>query len=85
MFDLFRAFRGVPERKSGSGLLALSLGAAARWGGRDTTAPARTGVMQNAVAYACIAKIASAAASVDAWKPTPWTRRCALRNRSAIR
>ena len=24
MFDLFRAFRGVPERKSGSGLLALS-------------------------------------------------------------
>ena len=66
MFDLFRAFRGVPERKSGSGLLALSLGAAARWGGRDTTALARTGVMQNAVAYACIAKIASAAASV------PW-------------
>ena len=71
MFDVFRAFRGVPERKSGphfgqGGLLALSLGGAARWGGRDTTALARTGVMQNAVAYACIRKIASAAASV------PW-------------
>ena len=67
MFDLFRAFRGAPERKSGaSGLLALSLGGAARWGGRDTAALARTGVMQNAVAYACIRKIASAAASV------PW-------------
>jgi len=69
MFDIFRAFRGVPERKSGSqfgqaGLLALSLGGAARWGGRDTAALARTGVMQNAVAYACIRKIASAAASV---------------------
>ena len=67
MFDLLRAFRGAPERKSGSaGLLALSLGGAARWGGRDTTALARSGVMQNAVAYACITKIASAAASV------PW-------------
>jgi HK97 family phage portal protein len=71
MFDLFRSRRGAPERKSGpqshsGGLLALSLGGAARWGGRDTTALARTGVMQNAVAYACIRKIASAAASV------PW-------------
>jgi HK97 family phage portal protein len=67
MFDPFRGRRGAPERKSGSGsLLALSLGGAARWGGRDTAALARTGVMQNAVAYACIRKIASAAASV------PW-------------
>jgi HK97 family phage portal protein len=71
MFEFFRSLRGAPERKSGThfgqgGLLALSLGGAARWGGRDTVALARNGVMQNAVAYACIRKIASAAASV------PW-------------
>jgi HK97 family phage portal protein len=67
MLDLFRSFKGAPERKSGPpGLLALSLGGAARWGGRDTAALARNGVMQNAVAYACVRKIAAAAASV------PW-------------
>jgi HK97 family phage portal protein len=67
MLDLFRSFKGAPERKSGPpGLLALSLGGAARWGGRDTAALARNGVMRNAVAYACVRKIAAAAASV------PW-------------
>jgi HK97 family phage portal protein len=75
MFEFFRRARGAPERqigrqiehKSGHGsLLALSLGAAARWGGRDTASLARAGVMQNAIAYACVRKIASAAASV------PW-------------
>jgi HK97 family phage portal protein len=72
MFGFFRKAGGAPEveleRKSGlgGGLLALSLGAAARWGGRDTAALARSGVMQNAIAYACVRKIAAAAASV------PW-------------
>ncbi len=71
MFEFLRGFRGAPEKKSAphmgsGGLLALSLGGAARWGGRDTSALARTGVMGNAIAYACIRKIASAAASV------PW-------------
>ena len=72
MFGFFRKAGGAPEveleRKSGlgGGLLALSLGATARWGGRDTAALARSGVMQNAIAYACVRKIAAAAASV------PW-------------
>jgi phage portal protein BeeE len=67
MFGFFRKAGGAPEveleRKSGlgGGLLALSLGAAARWGGRDTAALARSGVMQNAIAYACVRKIAAAA------------------------
>ena len=39
MFEFLRRFGAAPERKSGSGgLLALSLGGTARWGGRDTTA-----------------------------------------------
>jgi len=67
MFELLRRFGGAPEKKSApGGLLALSLGGAARWGGRDTAALARSGVMANAIAYACIRKIAAAAASV------PW-------------
>jgi HK97 family phage portal protein len=67
MFEFLRRFGGAPEKKSApGGLLALSLGGAARWGGRDTAALARSGVMANAVAYACVRKIASAAASV------PW-------------
>jgi HK97 family phage portal protein len=72
MFEFFRKAGGAPEvkleRKSGAGggLLALSLGATARWGGRDTAALARSGVMRNAIAYACVRKIATAAASV------PW-------------
>ncbi len=73
MFEFFRKAGGAPERKSGFGtgfsansLLALNLGAAARWGGRDTAALARSGVMQNAIAYACVRKIAAASASV------PW-------------
>jgi len=67
MFEFLHRFGGAPEKKSApGGLLALSLGSAARWGGRDTAALVRNGVMQNAIAYACIRKIASAAASV------PW-------------
>ena len=65
MFEFFCGLRGAPERKPGPvGLLALNLCGAARWGGRDTVALARAGVIQNAIAYACIRKIASAAASV---------------------
>jgi len=64
MFEFFRA-RKAPEQKSGGvPLIALTLGGNSRWGGRDITALARCGVMQNAVAYACLRKIAAAAASV---------------------
>jgi HK97 family phage portal protein len=72
MFEFFRKAGGAPEvkleRKSGAGggLLALSLGTMARWGGRDTAALARSGVMRNAIAYACVRKIATASSSV------PW-------------
>jgi len=72
MRDFFRLFRHPPrapynEIKSaphGGGLFALSLGSEARWGARDAQALARIGVMQNAIAYACVRKIAGAAASV---------------------
>lgn len=60
-------FRKAPlEKKSGAPLIALSLQGRARWGGRDAASLARIGVMQNAIAYACVRKIAGAAASV------PW-------------
>jgi HK97 family phage portal protein len=62
MFEFFR--RRPPEQKSGQPLIALSLAGAARWSGRDTGALARIGMMQNAVAYACIRKISAAAASL---------------------
>jgi HK97 family phage portal protein len=64
MFEFFR--KSPPEKKSASPLIALSLQGGARWGGRDTASLARLGVMKNPVAYACVRKIASAAASV------PW-------------
>ena len=64
MFDFFR--KSPPEKKSASPLIALSLQGGARWGGRDTASLARLGVMKNPVAYACVRKIAAAAASV------PW-------------
>lgn len=64
MFDFFR--KPPLEKKSGAPLIALSLQGRARWGGRDSASLARIGVMQNAIAYACIRKIAAAAASV------PW-------------
>ncbi len=67
MRDFLRLFRQPPEIKSaphGGGLFALSLGAHARWGARDAKALARIGVMQNAIAYACVRKIAGAASSV---------------------
>jgi len=64
---MFEFFRKPPlEKKSGAPLVALSLQGRARWGGRDAASLARTGVMQNAIAYACVRKIAGAAASV------PW-------------
>src|SRR6185312_4806703 len=57
----------APEKKSGlSPLIALSLAGRARWGGRDFASLARQGYMCNAVGYACVRRIASAAASV------PW-------------
>jgi HK97 family phage portal protein len=64
---MFEFFRKPPlEKKSGAPLIALSLQGRARWGGRDAASLARIGVMQNAIAYACVRKIAGAAASV------PW-------------
>jgi len=64
MFEFFR--KAPPEKKSAAPLIALSLQGGARWGGRDTASLARLGVMKNPVAYACVRKIAAAAASV------PW-------------
>jgi HK97 family phage portal protein len=64
MFEFFR--KSPPEKKNAAPLIALSRQGGARWGGRDTASLARLGVMKNPVAYACIRKIASAAASV------PW-------------
>lgn len=64
MFEFLR--RAPRERKSGSPLIALSLSGGPRWSPRDAAGLARIGVMNNAVAYACIRKIAGAAASV------PW-------------
>lgn len=69
MFEFLR--KTPPEKKSGAPqslgtMFALSLQGRARWGGRDAASLARIGVMQNVVAYACVRKIASAAASV------PW-------------
>ena len=64
MFEFFR--RTPPEKKSGAPLIALQLQGRARWSPRDTAGLARMGVMHNAIAYACIRRIASAAASV------PW-------------
>jgi HK97 family phage portal protein len=64
MFEFLK--KAPPEKKSSQPLIALSLQGRARWGGRDAASLARIGVMQNAIAYACVRKIASAAASV------PW-------------
>jgi phage portal protein BeeE len=63
MFEVFR--KSPPEVKSAP-MIALSLQGRARWGSRDTASLARIGVMKNAIAYACVRKIATAAASV------PW-------------
>jgi HK97 family phage portal protein len=65
MFEFFRKERS-PEKKGGAPLIALSLQGRARWGARDAASLARLGVMRNAVAYACVRKIAGAAASI------PW-------------
>ncbi|OJT96595.1 MAG: phage portal protein [Alphaproteobacteria bacterium 65-7] len=64
MFDFFR--KAPPETKGGVPLIALSLQGRTRWSGRDTASLARMGVMTNTIAYACVRKIAGAAASV------PW-------------
>jgi HK97 family phage portal protein len=63
MFEFFR--KAPPEIKSAP-MIALSLQGRARWGSRDTASLARIGVMKNTIAYACVRKIATAAASV------PW-------------
>jgi HK97 family phage portal protein len=68
MLEFFRR-RQPPERKSTAfpaNMFALSLGSQPHWAARDGQSLARIGVMQNAIAYACVRKIASAAASV------PW-------------
>ncbi len=62
MIEFLRRFRQPPERKSAP-LIALTLGGEARWGARDAPGLARLGI-QNAIAHACIARIAGAAASV---------------------
>ena len=64
MLEFFR--KAAPETKSGPGMIALQLAGRARWEPRDAATLARIGVMKNAVAYACVRKIAAAAASV------PW-------------
>ena len=61
-----RARASVPETKSMSGFVALSLAGRASWTQRNYAALAREGVMQNAIVYRCIRMIAEAAASV------PW-------------
>jgi HK97 family phage portal protein len=68
---MFEFFRKAPlEKKSAApplqNMIALSLQGRARWGARDAASLARLGVMRNAVAYACVRKIAGAAASI------PW-------------
>jgi HK97 family phage portal protein len=69
MFEFFRK-NAPPEKKSAApplqNMIALSLQGRPRWGARDAASLARLGVMQNAVAYACVRKIAGAAASI------PW-------------
>lgn len=63
MFEFFR--KTPPETKSmNGGLFALSLPFRARWSSRDVAGLARNGVMGNAIAYACIRRIAGAAATV---------------------
>lgn len=67
MFEFFR--KSPPETKSGGApfggnLFALSLAGSARWSPRDVAGLARMGVMGNTIVYACIRKIAGAAASV---------------------
>ncbi len=54
----------APETKSTSPLIALSLNGNPRWGGRDFASLAKAGVMGNAIVYACVRRIAEAAASV---------------------
>jgi len=64
MFEFFRKER-APEKKTAP-LVALQLMGRARYGARDAASLARQGVMHNTIAYACVRKIAAAAASV------PW-------------
>jgi len=65
--NFFRRARArVPETKSMSGFVALSLAGRASWSQRNYASLAREGVMQNAVVYRCVRMISEAAASV------PW-------------
>lgn len=61
-----RAEHKAPERKSAAPLIALSMIHGARWQGRDFSAMARFGILQNPVVYRCIRMIAESAATV------PW-------------
>jgi HK97 family phage portal protein len=61
---MFEFLRSKPPEKKSTPLIALSLGGAARWGGRDYRSLARDGVMGNAIVYRCVRLIAESAASV---------------------
>ena len=61
MFEFLR--RKPPQTKSAP-LIALSLGARARWSPRDYAGLAREGVMKNAIVYRCVRTIAESCASV---------------------
>ncbi|HXC56097.1 MAG TPA: phage portal protein [Rhizomicrobium sp.] len=61
MFEFLR--RQPPQQKSAP-LIALSLGARARWAPRNYASLAREGVLSNAIVYRCVRMIAESAASV---------------------
>jgi len=63
---MFEFLRKAPPEKKAAPLVALQLMGRARYGARDAASLARVGVMHNTIAYACVRKIAAAAASV------PW-------------
>ncbi|HEY0302203.1 MAG TPA: phage portal protein [Rhizomicrobium sp.] len=63
MLNFLRRAATPPQHKSAP-LIALSLGARARWSPRDYAGLAREGVMKNAIVYRCVRMIAESAASV---------------------
>ena len=66
MFEFFRKDPSETKSLGGGNMFALSLAGPARWSARDVAGLARSGMIGNTIAYACIRKIAGAAASV------PW-------------
>ncbi len=64
MFEFLRRSTTPPQAKSSPPLIALNLGARARWSPRDYAGLAREGVMKNAIVYRCVRTIAESAASV---------------------